>query len=137
MVEAANAELERAGVTDSPEVVLADAGYWHQEQMERITSRGIQVIVPPDASKRKGSRPGWEGGAYAFMRRVLATERGAALYRKRQGMVEPVFAQTKFNRRMDRFLRRGRSAVRSEWRLINTTHNLLKLHRHTLMAAAT
>jgi transposase len=136
MVEAAEAELGKAGVSDSPEVVLADAGYWHQEQMERVTSRGIQVIVPPDASKRKGARPGWKGGHYAFMRRVLATERGSELYRKRQGMVEPVFAQTKFNRRMDRFLRRGRSAVRSEWRLINATHNLLKLHRHTLLAAA-
>jgi hypothetical protein len=25
---------------------------------------------------------------------------------------------------MDRFQRRGRSAVRTEWRLINATHNL-------------
>jgi len=39
-------------------------------------------------------------------------------------MVEPVFAHTKFNRPCDRFLRRGRSACRSEWRLINATHNL-------------
>jgi hypothetical protein len=64
------------------------------------------------------------------MRRVLASERGGELYRKRQGMIEPVFAQTKFNRRIDRFLRRGRSAVRSEWRLITATHNLLKLVCH-------
>jgi hypothetical protein len=28
------------------------------------------------------------------------------------------------------------AAVRSEWRLIAATHNLLKLHRHTLAAAA-
>jgi hypothetical protein len=46
-------------------------------------------------------------------------------------MIEPVFANTKFNRRYDRFLRRGRSACRSEWRLINATHNLLKLYKHT------
>jgi hypothetical protein len=63
------------------------------------------------------------------MRRVLATELGGALYGKRQGMIEPVFANTKFNRRIDRFLRRGRSAARSEWRLITATHNLLKLHK--------
>ena len=135
MVEAAEAELKKAGVTESPEVVLADAGYWHTEQMERIVGSGIPVIVPPDASKRKGSRPGWDAGPYAFMRRVLATKRGAELYRKRQAMVEPVFAQTKFNRAIDRFLRRGRSAARSEWRLITATHNLLKLHRHSLVAA--
>jgi hypothetical protein len=30
---------------------------------------------------------------------------------------------------------RGRSAVRSEWRLITATHNLLKLHKHQIAAA--
>jgi hypothetical protein len=50
-------------------------------------------------------------------------------------MVEPVFGQIKSNRRIGRFKRRGRAAARSEWRLIATTHNLLKLHRHALAAA--
>ncbi len=45
-------------------------------------------------------------------------------------MTEPVFADTKFNRRIDRFVRRGRAAARSEWRLVTATHNLLKLWRH-------
>jgi hypothetical protein len=66
------------------------------------------------------------------MRRVLASERGGALYRRRQPMIEPGFAQTKFNRGIDRFRRRGRAAVRSEWRLITATQ---KLHRHALTAA--
>ena len=88
------------------------------------------VLIPPDAKKRSSARPGWDGGPYAFMRRVLATERGGDLYSKRQTTIEPVFADTKFNRRIDRFLRRGRAASRSEWRLINATGNLLKLHRH-------
>src|SRR4051795_5226496 len=115
MVRAALTELERAGVEASPEVVLADAGYWHQAQMERLVSDAMAVLVPPDAKKRAGTRPGWDGGGYAFMRRVLATEHGGALYAKRQTMVEPVFADTKFNRRIDRLLRRGRAAARSEW----------------------
>jgi Transposase DDE domain len=46
-------------------------------------------------------------------------------------MVEPVFGDTKFNRRFDRFQRRGRAAARSEWRLTTAAHNLLKLWRHT------
>jgi len=46
------------------------------------------------------------------MRRVLATDLGGGLYSKRQGMIEPVFANTKFNRRIDRFQRRARSAAR-------------------------
>jgi transposase len=135
MVTAARRELERAGIDASPELVLADAGYWHHIQMERLVSDGMAVLVPPDAKKRRGSRPGWDGGLYAFMRRVLATEHGGALYAKRQVMVEPVFADTKFNRRIDRFLRRGRAAARSEWRLTNAAHNLLKLWRHTTAIA--
>ena len=136
MVNATERELETLG-TSSPEVVLADAGYWHKRQMESIVSRGMQVLIPPDSGLRKGARPGWDKGLYAFMRRVLATEHGAELYRRRQATVEPVFAQVKFNRRLDRFIRRGRAPCRSEWRLIAATHNLLKLHSHqTALAAA-
>src|SRR5215210_6246691 len=130
MIAATETELAAAGITAAPEVVLADAGYWHSEQMQQLTGRGTVVLIPPDAGKRKGARPGWDGGLYAFMRRVLATEPGGELYAKRQGMIEPIFAQTKFNRRCDRFQRRGRAACRSEWRLITATHNLLKLWRH-------
>jgi Transposase DDE domain len=51
-------------------------------------------------------------------------------------MIEPVFANTKFNRKITRFRRRGRAAVRTEWRLITATHNLVKLHNHQLAAAS-
>jgi transposase len=135
MVDATQRELAAAGVTETPRVLLADAGYWHHQQMEHVIDRGIQVLIPPDASRRKSPRPGWDGGYYAFMRRVLASERGGELYRQRQPMIEPVFGQTKFNRGMSRFHRRGRAAVRTEWRLITATHNLLKLHRYALGAA--
>jgi transposase len=135
MLDATRRELDAVGVDDAPEVVLADAGYWHQQQMERAIAQGSQVLIPPDTSKRKTPRPGWTGGYYAFMRRVLAGERGGELYRRRQPMIEPVFGQTKHNRGIARFHRRGRAAVRAEWRLITATHNLLKLHRHALATA--
>jgi transposase len=136
MVNAVRRELRAAGVAELPEVVLADAGYWHQVQMQALAGDGIQVLIPPDANKRKGARPGWDGGLYAFMRRVLATPSGAQLYRKRTAMIEPVFGDTKFNRKIDRFQRRGRAACRSEWRLITATHNLLKLRRATTAPGA-
>jgi transposase len=135
MVDAAERELERAGA-GSPGVVIADAGYWHKRQMENVVGRGIQVLIPPDSGLRTSARPGWDGGLYAFMRRVLSTDHAKALYRKRHATVEPVFGQMKFNRRLDRFLRRGRSAARSEWRLFGASHNLLKLHNHRTAAAS-
>jgi hypothetical protein len=136
LVEAAVDELAQVGISDTPDVVLADAGYWHQVQIENVVNRGIQVLIPPDGGKRNQARPGWDGGLYAFMRRVLKTDAGATLYGKRKTMIETVFADTKFNRRIDRFQRRGRAACRSEWRLITATHNLVKLHRHQIALAA-
>jgi Transposase DDE domain len=127
MGSGAQTEPQTAGVTDTPEVVLAHAGYWHQQQMPRIAAPGTQVLVPPDSSRRTGTRPGRDSALYALIRRVLSTERGAELYRHRQQLVEPVFAHTKFNRRIERFHRRSRAAVRTELRLITATHNRLKL----------
>jgi hypothetical protein len=101
-----------------------------RSRCKRSPPTGFRYSSRLDANKRKGARPGWDGGRYAFMRRVLATPTGAELYRKRTAMIEPVFGDTKFNRKIDRFQRRGRAA-RSEWRLITATHNLLKLWRAT------
>ena len=85
MVDAARRELARAGVEEAPEVVLADAGYWHQVQMQRLAGEGLTVLVPPDASKRAGARPGWNGGLYTFMRRVLATDERRRALRQAPG----------------------------------------------------
>ena len=135
MIDATERQLAKAGIPEQVKIVLADAGYWHQQQMEEIISRGKQVLVPPDSRNRKGPRAGWTGGMYSWMRQVLSHEPGNGLYRKRPGMIEPVFADEKFNRGIDRFQRRGEAAALSEWRLINATHNLLKLHRHRISPA--
>jgi DDE family transposase len=55
------------------------------------------------------------------MRTILAAEHGKGLYRKRMQMIEPVFGHTKHNRLITRFHRRGRAAVRTEWRLLMAT----------------
>src|SRR5215207_6343063 len=135
MITAAEEKLHAAGVTERLDIVLADAGYWTNSAIEALAAEGLQPLVAPDADRRKEPRPGRRGGPYDFMRRVLASERGSQLYRRRQATVEPVFGQIKANRGADRFLRCGRSAVRSEWRLLAATHNLLKLHRHQLRTA--
>ena len=47
---------------------------------EPITAIGTPVLIAPESSTRKGIRPGWNRGRYAFMRRVLATDLGKTLY---------------------------------------------------------
>jgi hypothetical protein len=135
MVSAALSELKRAGIEGRPETVIADAGYWHKQQIQKLWADGIQALVPPDGGVREGTRPGWDGGMYAFMRHALASDTGAELYKLRKQSIEPAFGQIKHNRGINRFRRRGRAAVRSEWRLITATHNLLKLHNHWVTPA--
>jgi transposase len=138
MITAAIGELERAGVTARPRTALADAGYWNERHMDEvIANKHIQVLIPPDRGGRSEPRPGWTGGRFSLMRTVLDSPHGKELYRKRIQMIEPVFAHTKHNRLINRFHRKGRVAVRTEWRLLMATHNLTKLHRHQLATAGT
>ena len=59
----------------------------------------------------------------------LAEPANAELYKKRSHTIEPVFGNIKANLGYRRFNRRSLPAVNSEWRLICTVHNLLKLQQ--------
>jgi transposase len=135
MLGLATTELERAGSAERPGVVLADAGYRSADQVDRVRGGGSIPLVPPDGHSRGAPDPDGGAGPDGFMRRVLRSPTGAELYRRRKWMIEPVFADIKVNRRAGRFRRRGLAAVRSEWRLLTATNNLLKLHRHRLALA--
>jgi transposase len=135
MAEAAEAELKRAGVEERPSAALADAGYWNGKQIKALEAKGIEVLVPPDADTRGAPSKIRSGLDYERMRERLAEPDSRALYRRRQQMIEPVFAQIKNNLRAGRFSRRGLASCRAEWRLITATHNLLKLYRSGLAPA--
>ena len=47
--------------------MVADAGYWHRDQMQALAGDGISALIPPDADQRKGTGPGWNGGLYDFL----------------------------------------------------------------------
>ena len=136
MLERTMHGLQGQGVTETPETVLADAGYWHTAQMQTIAEDGIEVLLPPDGNMRAGKRRGWEDGLYQAMRDTLTSDRGRKFYAQRKITIEPVFGQIKYNRRIDRFMRRGRATAYSEWRLVTATHNVLKLHTHWIANTA-
>jgi hypothetical protein len=131
LVDSTEHELERAGVGEGVEVALADAGFWNTDQIGRLTGRGIKTLVNPDSAGRKSpAETRQRKPHYVEMREQLSSEEGKEHYSQRMVMIEPVFAHIKYNRRVDRFQRRGLAACRAEWKLIATTHNLLKLWRH-------
>jgi hypothetical protein len=121
-----------------PEVITADAGYWNTDVVQKAIDSGTQVLVPPDGSvalKTLRPRQMANNPLAQRMRAELATEAGRSLYRMRQAMVEPVIGYIKDLRGFRRFTLRGLNQVRAEWRIICTTHNLLKLFRYRLRQA--
>lgn len=131
MVVHALEEIRAAGITEPIGTLVADGGYWSAQAIAEVGAEGIEVLVPTANRHRRAPRRALprQGEQARRIEAILATEQGAALYRRRQQIVEPIFAQTKVLRRMDRFQRRGLRACRAEWRLIAATHNLLKLWR--------
>ena len=137
MVTATLDELARAGISQRPEVIVADAGYWNEQHIDEIVAnKHIAVLVAPDKGSRGTPRKTWTGGRYDWMRTVLGTEHGGTRYRKRRQTVEPLFGNTKHNKGVTRFRRRGRVKVRTEWRLHMMAHNLTKLYNHQQAARA-
>jgi hypothetical protein len=63
------------------------------------------------------------------MNEKLPTGRGRTLYERRKATIEPVIAGHKAVRGFDRFVCRSKRMCATEWKLMNTTHNLLKLWR--------
>jgi hypothetical protein len=60
----------------------------------------------------------------------LLTPEGRKQYKKRSATIEPVFGHIKEILDFDRFMRRGLEACDCEWKMICTSHNLLKLWRY-------
>jgi hypothetical protein len=69
------------------------------------------------------------------MRTVLGSQHGRERYKKRKQTTEPTFGNTKHNKGVIRFQRRGRIKVRTEWRSLMMTENLNKVHRHQMATA--
>ena len=64
------------------------------------------------------------------MKRAIDSPRGRELYGQRIGIVEPVFANLRHNKRLDRFTLRGRKKVDTQWKLYCMVHNIEKLAHH-------
>jgi transposase len=114
-----------------PEQVSADAGYCSQDNLAALETRRIDAHIATGRHQHGAAapegRPCPPGGRVAAMAAKLSAAGREGPYRLRKQVVEPVFGQIKQARGFRQFLRRGLAAVQSEWSLICTVHNLLKL----------
>ncbi|MBV8954574.1 MAG: transposase [Solirubrobacterales bacterium] len=131
-IAAAEENLSRVGITEAITEVLADSGYWNARQISALKARGKRVLIPPALRQKRGRQTHPEVHA---MHTALARPENQTAYKRRQQIVEPVYAHIKHHRGITRVLRRGKQAVQAEIDLIATTHNLLKLYRHSIPAS--
>jgi hypothetical protein len=64
------------------------------------------------------------------MKRKIDSERGRDMIGRRFATVEPVFANLRHNKRLNRFTLRGRNKVDGQWKLCCLVHNIEKLTNH-------
>lgn len=138
MIAATNRSLADAGIDGRPEQLLGDAGYCSEENLAGLTDEGPDCFIATRNTRRNPQpRHGRRGPLPANatlvdkMDRKVSKKAGRAIYQKRQHIIEPVFGQTKDARGARRFMRRGKAAAASEWKLLMGTHNLLNLYRQT------
>ena len=64
------------------------------------------------------------------MKQAIDSDRGRKLYGRRIAIVEPVFANLRHNKRLDRFTLRTQPKVNTQWHLYCLVHNIEKLVHH-------
>lgn len=136
MVEQAIAQMGA-----KPDAVLADPGYYSEENVAAMDAMGVKALIPPD-KERCGTptnpAPTMSEEAFALlttkekMRYLISTTEGRDAYRRRKGIVEPVFGQIKGsagNPGYLGFLRRGLTKCAEEWHWVCARHNIMKYIR--------
>lgn len=126
-----------------PDALIADAGYYSAENVERCTAHGIEPYIasgrephhPPLAERLRPAAPIAEAASdVERMKQRLRTIEGREIYAKRKCTVEPVFGIMKAVLGFRQFLLRGARAVEQEWTLMCMGWNLKRLHRLRMLA---
>lgn len=112
------------------EEMSADAGYCSEGNLAELERRHVEGYVATGRQKHgkatatKDARPGTRRAAMGTKLRKAGRR---SRYRLRKYTVEPIFGQIKHDRGFRRFHLRGLSHANSEWAIVCTAHNLLKL----------
>jgi len=134
MVGVTEGNLDAADIDDSPEVILADAGYCSEANLQQIADAEINALVATGRIRGKervsdaprGRIPN-NATQRERMARRLRTKAGRADYARRKAIVEPAFGQMKVRQAAGHLRLRGLAGAQGEWTLHVICHNLRKL----------
>lgn len=124
---------EKLGKVDT---MLADAGYYSDDNVASCEKSGIEPFIPP--SREKHNQPLTErfidpaplpedAKPIDKMRNKLKTVEGRKVYAERKSTVEPVFGIIKHVLGFRQFFLRGLEAVSGEWALVSIAWNLKRM----------
>lgn len=128
-------DLVEATCGSPPERVVADSGYYSNENVETMEQRKIDAYVPDSnlAQRLNLRKPADDlpcrDPRLQRMRQKMLTEQGGKIYAQRRGIVEPVFGTLKEQRAMRGFRMRSRHKVAIEFALAAIAYNLTRLHQ--------
>ena len=112
-------EIYQASLTDCKACAHFSQCSWSKNEQSKL-NQGRKLLVP------KAKKPVEGGNQCRKMREKLATEKYQAKYARRIQIVEPVFANIRYCKRLDRFTLRGKEKVNAQWQLYCIVHNLGK-----------
>lgn len=134
MIEATEANLGAADIEENPDTLIADAGYFSEQNVNDATDAGVDVLIATGRIKHVDRVPATPRGPIPSnatlkekMARRLRTKAGRADYARRKAIVEPVFGQVKVRQRAGFLRLRGLQGAQGEWALHSLCHNLRKL----------
>jgi len=113
------ADIYQASLTDCKACPNFSQCSWSKKGQNEI-SQGRKLLIP------EGKEAGGTGNQCDKMREKLATEEYQARYAQRIQIVEPVFANIRYCKGLNRFTLRGKRKVNGQWRLYCIVHNLGK-----------
>jgi transposase len=119
-----------------PTIFTADNGYLSEANVAYCEKNGIDAYIALQNKDAKSTDfpPSTPSAHMRFaMQLKLHAPDGRAIYARRKVLTEPVFGQIKSAMGFRRFSLRGLLKVPSEWGIVATCHNLLKLFRRTAM----
>lgn len=120
-------EVERAAL---------DAGYFGEENLQRLEDAGIEAHIPSGRQKHnqklkemleEAPKAPENPSVTEAMQHRMKTENGKAFYAKRKSTIEPTFGIIKHVMGFRQFMLRGFNSVAGEWSLVCTAFNLKRL----------
>jgi transposase len=134
MLDTLSETLAAAGIATLPATLLADAGYFCEDNVAATLAAGIDPVFATGRLRHGEAIPAAPRGRIPAsatpkqrMARKARTKKGKADYARRKAIVEPVFGQIQTCQDGGRLRLRGKTKTDIEWHLHLACHNLRKL----------